>query len=168
MPNFLDDFHNTLIVYGTTRQIEANHAIALRWQKTLADTYTEILPPLRKDAEITKEELAKKDLMVIGSAADNSLLMELSKKLPFVSMERNYFCFQRKCHTRPDEGIILAAPSPYNPNKKLYLVVANSALQLFKMTGRWHRDIPGWAVFKGEEIEQKGYHPIPRFNWSNM
>ena len=47
--NFSDDFTRTKIVYGTTRQIEANHTLALRFQTTLADSYSEELPPVVKD-----------------------------------------------------------------------------------------------------------------------
>ncbi|MGE5456926.1 MAG: C45 family autoproteolytic acyltransferase/hydrolase, partial [Methanococcaceae archaeon] len=35
--NFSDDFSSSIIVYGTNRQIEANHTIALRFQKMAAD-----------------------------------------------------------------------------------------------------------------------------------
>ncbi len=41
--NFTDDFTRAKVVYGTTRQIEANHTLALRFQATIADAYSEEL-----------------------------------------------------------------------------------------------------------------------------
>ena len=72
--NFIDDFHSTLIVYGTARQDEANHTLARRWQETLADAYVEILPPLVKDSELSPAEAASHDLMVVATLDDNALL----------------------------------------------------------------------------------------------
>ncbi|HSO21470.1 MAG TPA: C45 family autoproteolytic acyltransferase/hydrolase, partial [Chondromyces sp.] len=53
--NIIDDFDELDIVYGTARQIEANHTMARRFQERVADAYIEILPPLVKDCEIDEE-----------------------------------------------------------------------------------------------------------------
>ena len=55
---FTDDFSRARIVHGTSRQIEANRTLALRLQTALADAYSEILPPVVKDCEVTDAELA--------------------------------------------------------------------------------------------------------------
>jgi hypothetical protein len=67
--NLIDDFHDTVIVYGTARQIEANHTMARRWQEKVADTYIEILPPLVKDSEVAEDEVPNHRC---GSAATTS------------------------------------------------------------------------------------------------
>ena len=46
----------------------------------------------------------------------------------------------------------------------LYLITANSALQLHQMTKSYARDLPSWAVFKGEKVVDRGYHPVERFS----
>lgn len=166
LANFVDDFYNTLIVYGTSRQIEANHTLALRWQETVADAYVEILPPLRKDCEITPEELASHDLMVLGQPEDNTLIGRIAEKLPYLEVGKNLFRWHGVTHARPDDGLVLVLPNPYNPEKVLYLFYANSAMQLYQMTKSYSRGIPSWALYKGERIVSRGYHPVDQFTFA--
>ncbi len=165
--HFFEDFDQTLIVYGTTRQIEAHHAIARRWQLTLANTYAEILSPLRKDAELSAGELSDRDLMVLGTAADNSVMALLAEKIPELTFKKNLFYFRGTLYPRADQGMILVLPNPYNKRRKIFLIIANSARQLYHMTGKWHRDIHGYALFKGPKIELSGFHPVEQFEWAS-
>jgi len=64
----------------------------------------------------------------------------------------------------PDDGLFLAVPHPLNPERVLYLVLANSALQLNEMTKTYHCDIPSTARFEGDEIFDRGYHQRDDFN----
>jgi hypothetical protein len=160
--NFIDDFHDTLIVYGTARQIEANHTLARRWQETAANAYVEILPPLVKDGELNEEQAASHDLIVMGALADNSLFARLETELP-VELGKNRFRWRDRLYSEPDDGLFLVMPNPSNPARVLYLIAANSALQLHQMTKKYHRDIPSWAVFKGDEIVAQGYHEVAEF-----
>lgn len=162
LSSFTEDFQHTLIVYGTSRQIEANHTLALNWQTTLADAYTETLVPLRKDCEVTENELAGSDLMILGQTEDNSLLSRLSGRLPGLETGKNYFRWQGTTFSRPDDGLIYVIPNPFNPRRVLYLILANSALQLYDMTKRW-QSLPSWALFRGERVIRRGYHPVDAF-----
>jgi len=162
LSNFFDDFQNTAIVYGTNRQIEANHTMALQWQTTLADTYSEILPHIMKDSEINRDELSRKDLFVLGDIAGNRLLAGIADKLG-IDLGRNYFRWQGRTYGDEDDGLIVVFPNPYNPKKVVYVIIANSSLQLYRMT-RTYRRLPSWAVCKGEKIVNKGYHPVGRYH----
>ncbi len=153
--NFIDDFHSTLIVYATASQIEANHTLARRWQQLVADTYVEILPPLVKDAEIDHTEAGTHDLMVIGTGNDNYFFDGLSGA--GIEIGRGYFNFRGLQHTDPQDGLFAVLPNPFNPEKVLYLIVGNSAKELYEMTTVYHREIPSWAVFKGSEIVDQGF-----------
>ncbi|MFH1176247.1 MAG: C45 family autoproteolytic acyltransferase/hydrolase [Acidobacteriota bacterium] len=161
-PNWADDFSHTLIVYGTARQIEANHTLALRFQTTLADAFSEILPPVVQDAELTEEQAAAHDLIVLGQPEDNSLTARLAASLP-ATFKKNLFTWQGKTHAASDEGLLLVLPNPSNSKHALYLYAANSALELYQMTKTYLRDLPSWALFKGDKVTDKGYHPIERF-----
>jgi hypothetical protein len=155
--NFIDDFHDTLIVYGTARQDEANHTLARRWQETVADAYVEILPPLVKDAELTAAQAASHDLMVLSTLDDHALLGRLEGSLP-VRFAKNHFSWQGVEYADPEDGLVLVMPSPFDPGHVVYAVVANSALQLHRMTSGYRREIRSWAVFRGEEIVETGHH----------
>ena len=161
--NFVDDWPAAIIVYGTSRQIEANHTLALRWQTTLADAFTEALPPVVRDGEVTKAQLAGRDLIVMGQPEDNSLTARLASSLP-VRFGKNFFVFNGTTYAAPDDGLFLVLPSPYDPKRVLYLITANSALQLHQMTKSYARDLPSWAVFKGEKAIDRGYHAVDRYS----
>jgi len=153
--NFIDDFHSTLIVYGTASQIEANHTMARRWQELVADTYVEILPPLVKDAEINRVDAGTHDLMVLGTLDDNSFFDTVSGA--GIEVGRGHFSFRGRSYSDPEDGLFAVLPNPFNPNRVLYLIAGNSAMELYKMTSRYHREIPSWAVFEGGEIVDEGY-----------
>jgi hypothetical protein len=154
--NLIDDFHDTLIVYGTARQIEANHTMARRWQERVADTYIEILPPLVKDAEINQDRAATHDLIVMGTLKDNYFFGHLPESVP-VRFGRNSFEWMGESYGEADDGLFLVVPNPWNPERVMYVIAANSGLELFDMTETYHRDIPQWARFKGDEIVDQGY-----------
>jgi hypothetical protein len=152
--NFIDDFDSTLIVYGTARQIEANHTMARRWQELVADTYVEILPPLVKDAEIDRAAVESHDLMILGTTGDNYLFGHLGAA--GIEIGPGRFSFRGRTWADPEDGLFAVVPNPFNPARVLYLIAANSAMQLHRMTSVYHREIPSWAVFEGAEIVEQG------------
>jgi len=158
--NFVDDFHHALVVYGTSRQDEANAELARRWQSTVSDAYVEFLPPLVKDSELGSDAAAAHDLMVLGQLTDNSFLSAIADRLP-VELGRNHFRWHGQTYAAADDGLILVVPNPYNQDRVLYLILANSALELHWMTSTFHRSLGSWARFKGQEIVETGYHTPP-------
>ncbi|MCX6136297.1 MAG: hypothetical protein NTV54_02220 [Ignavibacteriales bacterium] len=78
--NFFDDFHQTLIVYGTSVSIEAQHTLALRYQTVLADVFTERLLPVMKESEVDETDLAAHDIILLGGSAENSLSRAVAEK----------------------------------------------------------------------------------------
>ena len=161
--SFAEDFTRTLVVYGTGRQIEANHTLALRFQQVLADAFSEILPPVVPDAEMDEEDLAAHDLFVIGDPRDNALLARLLPKLP-LEAGPGFFRFQGATYADERDGLYLALPSPFSPQRVLHVVLANSPLQLHEMTKTYRAGLPAWAVFRGEKIEKEGHFPPERFD----
>lgn len=154
--NFTDDFSSCRIVYGTSRQIEANHTTALRFQKMAADKFVEIFIPVRKDNEITEKELKDNDLVILGSPSENSLMNKVLEKLN-VKAGKDVFKWNGKVFGSSDDGLFLAYPNPYNAKKTVYLFVSNSSMQLYHMTKNLYR-MPAWAIFKKDQITEKGYH----------
>ena len=154
--NFYDDFHNTLIVYGTKRQIEANHTLALRFSTMLGDRYSEVLTPVLKDVEISNEQLKTSDLIITGSVSDNALMTKIVEQYG-LDIGKNVFSWQNFQGNASDQGLFLALPNPWNSDKAVYLFISNSALELYQMT-RDRYSLPSWALFRGDKIEEKGFH----------
>ena len=158
--NLFDDFSTDQIVYGTGRQIEANHTMGLRYQTMIADQFVEYLLPLRQDAEISPEVMRVHDLVVLGGAVDNTLADTLARAAGIV-LGRNSFRWMGKTYGEPDDGLFIALPNPFASGRLVYLFAGNSALQLFQMTKR-HQSLPTWAVFKGENAVLRGYQEPAR------
>ncbi len=154
--NFFDDFSTSLIVYGTTQQIEANHTIALRYQKMVADRFTEVFQPIKKDSEVAGSDLINNDLIILGGASDNSLTKNILDRIGIVN-GKYFFKWMGTAYSSADDGLYATFPNPYNPQKAVYLFTANSAQQLMQMTKR-HQTAPAWALFKGDKITKKGYY----------
>lgn len=164
--NIFDDFHEMVMVYGTARQEEANHTLARRWQETIANAFTEILVPLIKDAELSEAVAAQHDLMVIGSLNDNRWFGIVEEKMP-VRFGHNHFEWQGGVYGDPEDGLMLVLPNPLNPKRVMYVIAANSALQLHQMTKQYQREIPSWAIFKSDKIVKKGYHLPAGHDWKS-
>ncbi len=159
--NVLDDWSATLLVYGTARELEAQRTLATGYRDTLAEGLTEVLLPLRTDAEISDAELAASDLLVFGGPAENGLAARLQAegRLP-LEAGSGWFNWQGRTYGRPDDGLLAAFPSPWNPKRMLVFVIANSRVQQWAMTKAIPRGLPGWALYRGSEVQQKG-HPQP-------
>ncbi len=155
--NLFDDFKDVSIVYGTSRQVEANRTLALRFQGVLADQFTEDLLPVRQDSEMGDDDVRAGDLVILGNGGDNELLRRLAEKVP-LAVGQNFFRWHGKGFGSADDGLFLAVPNPLNPERALYCFVANSGVQLWQMTRRY-QGLPVWALFKGEKIVERGYLP---------
>jgi len=162
LSSFAEDFARTLIVYGTGRQVEANHTLALRFQSVLADGFSETLPPVLQDAEVDEAQLAAHDLFVLGDPRDNALLARLLPKLP-VESGPGTFRFQGATYADERDGLYLALPSPFAPQRVLHVLLANSPLELYEMTKTYRAGLPAWAVFRGDKVEKEGHFPVQRF-----
>ena len=153
--NLFDEFHQGRIIYGTRRQVEAQHTLALRYQTVLADAFTETLLPIMQDGACADDDLANGHHIVLGGVADNSITEKMVQRLN-IEVGKNYFVWQGKTYGQPEDGLFLAAANPWNDQKAVFLWLANSSLQLYQMTRR-NQILPSWALFRDEEILDKGF-----------
>lgn len=159
--NYFDDYHHSFIVYGTSQEIEANHTLGLRFQSVLADAFTDIMVPVRKESEVDLKDLSDSDLILLGGPSDNALAGAIADSLG-LSMGKNMFRWRGKIYADPEDGFFAAYPNPYNPKKVVYLFAGNSANELFQMTKR-SPSLPSWGIFKGEQIVERGFHEANGF-----
>ena len=158
LTSLLDDFSALLWVRGTSREVEANRTLALLWRDVVADASVEVLPPLTTDAEVSDADLAAHDLVVVGGPLDNSVAARMAGrwKLP-LETGKGFFRWQGKTFARPDDGIAVAFPNPWNPKRTAFLYLANSKVQAWRMLKGWQRGLPSWAVWKEGDVAAKGF-----------
>ncbi len=158
LTSVLDDFSSLLWVRGTSREVEANRTLALLWRDVVADASVEVLPPLATDAEVSDADLASHDLVVVGGPLDNAVAARMAErwKLP-LEIGKGFFRWQGKTYARPEEGIAVAFPNPWNPKRTAFLYLANSKVQSWRMLKGWQRGLPSWAIWKEGEVASKGF-----------
>jgi hypothetical protein len=155
--NLFDDFKNVRIVYGTRGQVEANRTLALRYQGVIGDQFTEDLLPVVQDNSVTAGDLASHDLVIMGTAGDNTLADTVARALGCI-VGKGMFQWMGRTMSDPSDGVVIAGPSPFNPKRMVYVVMGNSAVQLWHMTKR-HTPLPGWALWKKDVVVEKGFVP---------
>ncbi|WP_243300626.1 C45 family autoproteolytic acyltransferase/hydolase [Geothrix oryzisoli] len=155
--NVLDDWSATLLVFGTAREVEAQRTLALNYREALADNMTEVLLPVKPDAEVSDADLTAHDLVLFGGPAENGIAARLQAegRLPFEAGP-GWFVWQGRTYGRPDDGLLAAFPNPWNPRRMLVFVVANSRVQQWAMTKAVPRGLPGWTIYRGSEVKDKG------------
>jgi hypothetical protein len=124
----------------------------------VADRFTEVFQPLRKDSEIDEGELAKNDLIILGGPSENSFSKKVLDKLG-IECGKYFFKWHGTLYNNNDDGLYLTYPNPYNLDKAVYIFIGNSAQQLYQMT-KAHQTMPAWALFKSSRIVKKGYHTV--------
>ena len=154
--NFYDDFNSSVIVYGTARQIEANHTLARRFAQAAADRFTETILPVRKDCEFDVAEFKDHDVILLSLAGDNQWIKMAAEKSG-AEFGNGFFTWRGVTHAAPHEGLMVVVPNPYNPERMVTLIAANSALQLHHMAKALPR-FPQWALFKDDQVVERGYH----------
>lgn len=156
--NFYDDFNRTMIVYGTARQIEANHTLAQRFARAAADRFTETILPLRKDCEFDQADFQSHDVILLSLAGDNHWIATAAAQSG-AEFGNGLFKWQGKTHAAANEGLMIVVPNPENPQRMVTIIAANSALQLHQMAKALPR-FPQWALFRDDQIIDRGYHAL--------
>jgi hypothetical protein len=158
LTSILDDFSALLWVRGTSREVEANRSLALLWREVVADASVEVLPPLVSDADVSDADLASHDLVVLGGPEDNGVAARMAARwtLP-LEVGKGFFRWQGKTFSRPEDGLAVAFPNPWNPRRTVFLYLANSKVQTWRMLRAWNRNVPSWAVWKEGEVVSKGF-----------
>jgi hypothetical protein len=88
-------------------------------------------------------------------------MSEMVTKLS-LDIQKNLFHWNKDSYSEADQGLFAAFPNPYNPKRTVYLFNTNSAMQLYQMTKDRIR-MPSWAIYEGNEIIEKGYHPNHKY-----
>ena len=121
----------TIIVYGTVMDAGANRYAAEQLQKHYLDWFEKAIP-VRKDFEVTADELHDHDIVFVGRAEANSALAAWKEKIGLQS-DGGLFRVDAKNHASETEALALAATNPLNHRHMVLVLAGNSAVETVRL-----------------------------------
>jgi hypothetical protein len=126
-----------VIVYGTTAEGGANRYAAEQLQSKMLDWF-EGSAPIRKDFEVTDEELRTRDVIFVGRPETNSALAAWSKPIG-LRYEQAAFQVSGQEHASEYEALLYAAPNPKDAKHMVLVMAGNSPLETVRLVAAWNR-----------------------------
>src|SRR3984957_20444629 len=123
---------SAILVYGTRTDAGANRYAAEELQKHFF-RWLESAVPIRKDFEVTDEELRTHDVIFVGRAESNTALASWQDKLGFQS-SNGLFHIAERDHASETEALVFAAANPLDQHHMVLVLAGNSALQTVLLT----------------------------------
>ncbi|HLJ48009.1 MAG TPA: C45 family autoproteolytic acyltransferase/hydrolase [Bryobacteraceae bacterium] len=146
--------HSTLIVYGTGSDAGANRYAAEQIQSRFLNMYESIVP-IRKDFELTDDDLRTHDVVFVGRPEGNSALAAIARNIG-LNYTDAVFRIQGQAYASETESLIYAAPNPVEPKHMVLVVAGNDPLGTVQLaTAEWPR--AEYAVFNRGNEPQSGY-----------
>jgi 5'-nucleotidase, C-terminal domain len=132
-----DIFHGSLLlVVGTASSDEKAVAINFEEAEKSSEVWNKRFGAkliIKKDSDITDEDIAKSHLILFGGPGSNSITARIASDLP-VRIRRNAIQVGKRRFKGKDIGVRFIYPNPENPNRYV-MVVAGSTPQ--GMAGGW-------------------------------
>ena len=123
---------SAILVYGTVTDAGANRYTAEQLQKHYLDWF-ESAVPIRKDFEVTPDELRTHDVIFVGRPETNSALAAWKDKIRF-DADGALFNIGQRAHASEREAIAFAAANPLDPRRMVLVLAGNNALETVRLT----------------------------------
>ena len=142
-----DRLHSAILVYGTVREAGANRYAAEQLQKRFLDEH-ESAVPIRKDFEVTDEDLLHRDVVFVGRPEANSALADWSARLG-LDYGENVFRLDGAAHASERDALLFAGKNPLDQAHMVLVVAGNDALRTVKLAQAVH----DWKTGEYELVE---------------
>jgi hypothetical protein len=146
---------SALIVYGTQAEAGANRyaaeELAKRFYRAL-----ETAVPVRKDFEVTEDELRTHDVVFIGRPETNSALVSWQDKLG-LDFSGALFRIDGRDHASEYEGLALAATNPLDSHRMVRVLAGNNALETVLLASKGEFEDTQYMVFDSERPSASGF-----------
>jgi hypothetical protein len=123
---------SAILVYGTIADAGANRYAAEELQKHFF-RWLESAVPIRKDFEVSDEELRTRDVIFVGRPESNSALAAWRDKLALES-SGGLFRIAGQDHASETEALMFAAANPLDRRHMVLVLAGNSALETVLLT----------------------------------
>lgn len=140
-----DGLDSALLVYGTAAEAGANRFAAEQLQRRFLNWF-ESEVPIRKDFEVSEEELQFRNIVFVGRPETNSALAAWKEPLG-LEYDAAVFRIDGAEYASENEGLLLAAPNPLEPSRMVVVLAGNSPAETVRLSSV----TPGayeYAVFK--------------------
>ncbi len=127
-----DRLASAILVYGTMTDAGANRYAAEELQKHFFRSL-ESEVPIRKDFEVSDEDLRTHDVVFVGRPESNSALAAWQNKIGLES-SGGLFSIAGQDHASETESLVFAAANPLDRQHMVLVVAGNSALQTVLLT----------------------------------
>ncbi len=117
---FETELEQALIVYGTLDEAAANGEAAQKLQEALRRREFNITVPIKRDSDVSDDDLKGHHLALIGRPDSNRLVARFRDALP-VRFGPRSFEVRGKAYAHPETAVLMAAENPLN--KRYAMVV---------------------------------------------
>jgi hypothetical protein len=124
--SFERQLDQSLIVYGTVAEIEAQREAAQLLQRKLAARFANIMVPIKADKDVTDRTLKDVHILLIGRPTTNSLTSRLAKSLP-IRFNLASFTMAGETFAHPLTAVVAAGPSPLGTDRSVVVFAGLSA-----------------------------------------
>ena len=115
-----DDLENSLILYGTLDEADANREAAMMLQDVLRRRSHGLVVPVKPDTGACDDELRNHHLILLGHPGSNALAARFQKQIP-VSFGPHSFTLRGAIYAHPESAVLVAAENPLNRRFSLVL-----------------------------------------------
>jgi hypothetical protein len=145
---------SAILVYGTMADAGANRYSAEELQKHFFRSL-ESAVPIRKDFEVSAEELRTHDVIFVGRPESNSALTAWQDKIGYQS-SGGLFRIDGQAHASETEALMFAAANPLNQRHMVLVLAGNSALQTVLLTkAAWSET--QYSIFDSGKVMTSGF-----------
>ncbi len=120
-----------------------------RWVKDW-DAFADGFPRQKDDTQVTKEDVARYNLILFGEPSTNRIIARIAARLP-IKIEDHKYQLNGKTYAGDDLGLVMIYPNPENPEK--YVLIYAGELYGRKCgINHKHDLLPDFLIFKADEF----------------
>lgn len=130
--------------------------IAREWM-----AYAKAVPRIMADGRVTDEQVAKYNLIIIGSPETNQVFRRMADKLP-IRIEKDEYVLGKRRFPLQGNGLQFIFPNPLNP--KRYVVIIHGAAWAPKVQANHKLDfLPDFIVYSDKTVNDGTWFPTNGF-----
>ena len=150
---FWDFYPDGIIVYGTSSEGEDNKTAAILFDDKWLGLGQE---SIKADTSVTKEDLNKHFVVLIGRPKTNKITQQLKNAFPIL-FDKDKFLYQDIIYNKPSQGIVLIVESTVNPNGWIILLAGlsnDATVQMSNLSP--YEPAASYIIFEDKNVLRSG------------